>query len=279
MPSVLLATVPAGLLLCAWEAYVRVAGVDRVFLPAPTQVLKVTWDSAGLLATHARLTLLEATLGLLLAFVAGCALGAMVGLSPLLRRSVYPLLVVSQTIPMIALAPLLVLWFGFGILPKLLVVALVCFFPLAVSMADGLASAEPDALRLLRSMGASPTQLFFKVRLPGALPYLFSGAKIAVTYAVIGAVFGEWVGAYEGLGILMQTAKNSYRTDIVFAAILVTSLLSVGLFGLVSILERVMLPWHVRGSGTAMDQSPRIQPIIGGRRRAPGDRREIVENV
>jgi ABC-type nitrate/sulfonate/bicarbonate transport system permease component len=243
-----LAALPALLLLGVWEGYVRARRLPQGFLPAPSRVLQTTWESAGLLAMHARMTLLEATLGLGLALLAGCSLGALVGLSPLLRRSVYPLLVVSQTIPMIALAPLLVLWFGFGLTPKLLVVALVCFFPLAVAMADGLASAEPDALRLLRSMGASSAQLFFKVRLPQSLPYLFSGAKIAVTYAVIGAVFGEWVGAYEGLGILMQTAKNAYRTDLVFAAILVTSLLSIGLFGLVSALERVMIPWHVRGA-------------------------------
>ncbi len=247
--SGLLALLPALALLGLWEGYVRAASVDPVFLPAPSRVLRATWASSGLLALHARQTLLEAALGLGLALAAGIFFGVLVELSPLLRRSIYPLLVVSQTVPMIALAPLLVIWFGFGILPKLLVVALVCFFPLAVAMADGLASAEPDMVRLLRSMGASRTQLFFKVRLPQSLPYVFSGAKIAVTYAVIGAVFGEWVGAYEGLGILMQRAKSSFRTDLVFAAILVTSLLSIGLFGLVTLLERAMLPWHVRGTG------------------------------
>ena len=247
--SWLLAALPALALLALWEAYARGVVADPTFLPAPSRVLAATWESAGLLLLHTRRTLLEALLGLLLALLAGCALGALLELSPLLRRGVYPLLVVSQTVPMTALAPLLVIWFGFGILPKLLVVALVCFFPLAVATADGLASAEGDTVRLLRSMGASRGQVFLKVRLPQALPYLFSGARIAVTYAVIGAVFGEWVGAYEGLGILMQTAKNSYRTDLVFAAILVTSLLSIGLFGLVALLERLMLPWHARGSG------------------------------
>ncbi|MDQ3328310.1 MAG: ABC transporter permease [Chloroflexota bacterium] len=246
--SWLLAALPVLGLLGLWEVVVRAAGVDPVVLPAPTRVLAATRDSAGLLAQHTQQTLLEAALGLGLALLAGCGLGAMVTLSPFLRRSVYPLLVVSQTIPMIALAPLLVLWFGFGIVPKLLVVALVCFFPLSVAVADGLGSAEPDTVRLLRSMGASGRQIFWKVRMPQSLPYLFSGLKISVTYAVIGAVFGEWVGAYEGLGILMQTAKNSYRTDLVFAAILVTSVLSVGLFGVVAMLERAMLPWHVRGA-------------------------------
>lgn len=244
-----LAALPALVLVGGWEGFVRAASVDPVFLPAPSRVLRATWESAGLLSLHGRQTLLEAVLGLGLALLAGVFFGVLVELSPLLRRSIYPLLVISQTIPMIALAPLLVIWFGFGIAPKLLVVALVCFFPLAVAMADGLASAEPDTVRLLRSMGASRAQLFFKVRLPQSLPYLFSGAKIAVTYAIIGAIFGEWVGAYEGLGIFMQRAKSSFRTDLVFAAILVTSLLSVGLFGLVALLERAMLPWHDRATG------------------------------
>ncbi len=242
-----LAALPALALLLLWELYVRLASVSPTFLPAPSRVLQATWNSSGLLAMHTVQTLTEAALGLLLALVAGAVLGTLISFSPTLRRMIYPPLVVSQTIPMIALAPLLVLWFGFGLLPKLLVVALVCFFPLAVAVADGLGGAEPDMERLLLSMGASKRQLYWKVRLPHSLPYLFSGLKISVTYAVIGAIFGEYVGAYRGLGILMQTAKNSYRTDIVFAAILVTAVLSIGLFLLVSALERVMLPWHVRG--------------------------------
>ena len=250
----LLAALPVLGIVVLWEVIVRTAAVDPVVMPAPSRVLAATRDSAGLLALHTRQTLLEAVIGLALALLAGCGLGALVTLSPFLRRSVYPLLVVSQTIPMIALAPLLVIWFGFGIVPKLLVVTLVCFFPLSVAVADGLGSAEPDTVRLLRSMGATGWQIFWKVRMPQSLPYLFSGLKISVTYAVIGAVFGEWVGAYEGLGILMQTAKNSYRTDVVFAAILVTSILSVGLFGIVAMLERLMLPWHVRGAGRQRKQ-------------------------
>lgn len=242
------AALPLVAVLAVWELYVRVASTDPVLLPAPSRVLRAGGEFAGILAGHARQTMAEALLGLSLALVAGCALGALISYSTLLRRMLYPPLVVSQTVPMIALAPLLVAWFGFGILPKLLVVALVCFFPIAVAAADGLGSADPDGTRLLRSMGASRGQLFLKLQLPGALPYLFSGLKIAVTYAVIGAIFGEWVGAYEGLGIFMQTAKNSHRTDLVFAAIFVTAALSIALFVLISALERLLLPWHVRGA-------------------------------
>ena len=252
------AVLPALGLALLWEAYVRLRGVDPVFLPAPSRVLAAGWRSAGLLASHARYTLAEAALGLGLALLAGAALGAAISLSPLLRRALYPLLVVSQTIPMIALAPLLVIWFGFGILPKVLVVALVCFFPISVAVADGLGSAAPEMERLLRSMGASRWQLFLKVRLPHALPTLFSGLRIAVTYAMIGAIFGEYVGAYEGLGILMQTAKSSYRTDLVFAAIAVTAVVSIGLFLLVGAVERALLPWHVRSKRSSNRRVPKV---------------------
>lgn len=252
----LLALAPALVLLALWEWFVRAFGVDPVFLPAPSRVAKAGFDSAGLLVVAARQTMLEAVLGLALAFAAGVLLGLAIDLSPVVRRTLYPLLVVSQTIPMIALAPLLVLWFGFGITPKLLVVALVCFFPIAVAVADGLGSAEPEMIRLVQSMGAGRRQLYLKVRVPQSLPYVFSGLKIAVTYGVIGAIFGEYVGGYEGLGILMQTAKNSFQTDVVFAAIFVTAVLSIGLFLMVSVAERLLLPWHARSAGPTETREP-----------------------
>jgi ABC-type nitrate/sulfonate/bicarbonate transport system permease component len=154
------------------------------------------------------------------------------------------LLVASQTIPIMALAPLLVIWFGYGLASKAAVVALVCFFPVAVATADGLRGADPDLLALLRSMGASRRQVLFKVRLPGALPGFFSGLKIAVTYSVIGAIIGEWVGAGRGLGVYMIRSANAFATAQVFAAIGVTSLVSVLLFLAVSALERLCLPWY-----------------------------------
>jgi ABC-type nitrate/sulfonate/bicarbonate transport system permease component len=166
-----------------------------------------------------------------------------------MRRAVYPLLITSQTIPIIALAPLLLIWIGYDIRPKLIVVTLYCFFPIAVATVDGLASAEPELIKLLHSMKATRWQILHLVRLPGAMPAFFSGLRIAAAYSVIGAIFGEYVGAEKGLGIYMQKAANSFATINVFAAILVTTILSLLLFGLVSLIERIALPWY-HGSKT-----------------------------
>ncbi len=203
-----------------------------------------SWRHLGL-ATHAAQTLLEAVLGFLLAVVTGLVLALAVDLSSLLRRTIYPLLVISQTIPVIALAPLLVLWLGYDIMPKILVVALVCFFPIVVSTADGLRSADPDWIALLRSMGASRWQVLTKVSLPSALPSFFSGLKVGITYSVIGAVIGEWVGGSVGLAFFMRRAHSSFRYDREFAGIAVTALLSIALFGIVAGMERVALPWYL----------------------------------
>jgi ABC-type nitrate/sulfonate/bicarbonate transport system permease component len=179
-----------------------------------------------------------------MALIGGFLLALTLDFSSWLRRALYPLLVVSQTIPIMALAPLLIIWFGYGVLPKVIVVFLVCFFPIAINTADGLTGADPEMVALLRSMGASRWQIFKKVRLPGAMPPFFTGLKVAITYSVVGAIIGEWVGASRGLGIFMLRASNSFRTARVFAAITVTALLSVSLFGLVVILERLALPWY-----------------------------------
>ena len=178
------------------------------------------------------------------AIVFGLILAITLEISRWSRRAVYPLLVISQTIPIIALAPLLLIWFGIDLGPKVFVVALYCFFPIAVACADGLADAEPELINLLKSMHASRWQILWLVRLPGAMPSFFSGLRIAATYGVTGAIFGEYVGAYQGLGIYMQLSVNSHAIVLVFAAILVTAVLSLLLFGLVSLIERIALPWY-----------------------------------
>jgi len=234
-------------LLALWEVLVRLAGVPKWLLPAPTQIVAAGLSAAPLLGPHIAQTMQETLLGLGLALVAGLLLAFAIDLSATLRRALYPLLVASQTIPILALAPLLIIWFGYGILPKVLVVALVCFFPVAVGMADGLRAADPELINLLRAMGASRRQIFAKVRLPAALPSFFSGLKIAVTYSVVGAIIGEWVGASVGLGIFMTRSSKSFLTDRVFAAIAITSLLSIALFAVVLVLERAVLPWYFAG--------------------------------
>jgi ABC-type nitrate/sulfonate/bicarbonate transport system permease component len=232
------------LLLVIWQLATWLMQIPKWLLPSPTQIVVAGFEARDLLGPHTWQTLKETWLGLGLALVVGLSLAVVVDSSSLLRRTVYPLLVTSQTVPVLALAPLLIIWFGYGILPKVIVVALVCFFPIAVSTADGLRVADPDLIALLRAMGAKRRQIFLKVRVPGALPSFFSGLKIAITYSVVGAVIGEWVGASRGLGIFMIRSSKNFLTDRVFAAIAVTSLLSILMFGVVMLLERSLLPWY-----------------------------------
>ena len=230
--------------LLAWELYALWGRTPRWILPSPTDIGRALVETMPLMGPHIWQTLLETWLGLGFALVGGLFLALVIDLSALLRRALYPLLVVSQTIPIMALAPLLIIWFGYGIWPKAMVVFLVCFFPIAINTAGGLTGADPEMVALLRSMGASRWQIFARLRLPGALPAFFSGLKIAITYSVVGAIIGEWVGASKGLGIFMLRASNSFQTARVFAAIAVTAFLSVGMFLLVAGIERLALPWY-----------------------------------
>jgi len=231
-------------LFALWEIIVRAGKVSAAVLPAPTAILQALLNNWDVISGHTLQTLLETVLGLATATLLGVLLAILIDVSASVRRAVYPILVTSQTIPMIALAPLLLIWFGFDIGPKIVVVTLYCFFPIAVACADGLLSADPDLLRLMKSMKASRWQILWFVRLPGAMPSFFSGLRIAATYSVTGAIFGEYVGAYQGLGIYMQTSFNSHAVILVFAAIVVTAVLSLFLFGLVSLIERLALPWY-----------------------------------
>ena len=242
-------------LVAAWELYADVvlAGVSGAtrLLPAPSQIIRALVTNAPILAPHTWQTLIETLIGFAAALIIGFGFAVIIDLSPLLRRAIYPLLVVSQTIPLLALAPLLVLWFGFGLLPKVLVVALVCFFPVVVAGADGFRATDPELVKLFRTFGAGPWTIFRQVRFPGALPSLFSGIRIAITYSVTGAVWGEYVGAEYGLGIFMQRAQHSYQVALVFAAIIVIAALSISLFLLTSIIERLVIPWYFAGRGEA----------------------------
>ncbi len=239
LPSVVLVV---GLLVL-WEAYVRLAGVDPVVLPSPSRIAGALWQFKDVAVGHAIPTLIETVVGFSAAVL--LAIGAAVAMdrTPVIRQAVEPLLVASQTIPIVALAPLLLLWFGFGLFPKIIVVVLVTFFPVCIALLDGFRSVPSDAEDLMRSYGADDGQTFRTLRWPAALPAFFTGLRISVVYAVIGAVFGEYVGAKEGLGIWMQLSAKSFRTDLVFAAILVTSLLSLTLYALVGVVRRATIPW------------------------------------
>lgn len=233
-----------GLSLLAWQTIASQSGLSDFILPSPIDVLLAAWSTRNLLGNAILTTLLATLIGLLVATIFGIGLAAMIDLSPFMRRALYPILVASQTVQILAIAPLLIIWFGFGLLPKVLIVILICFFPLALNTADGLASADPDLVALLRSMGATRKQIWRIVRLPSALPQFFTGLRIAVTYSVVGATIGEWVGGTAGLGQYMLRSKNALATDQVFVAIVLTSALSIGLFMLVYLIERLALPWY-----------------------------------
>lgn len=231
-------------LLALWELASRADLSLAQFLPTPgaiVQAFALNWDA---LYTNTIPTLLETVVGMFVATALGLLLAVLLDFSGWSRRAIYPLLVISQTIPIVALAPLLLIWGGFGLGPKVVVVTLYCFFPIAVATADGLASAEPDLIKLLRSMKASHWQILWLVRLPGAMPAFFSGLRIAATYSVTGAIVAEIVGAYQGLGIYMETSTNSHAIPVVFATIVITAVLSLALFALVNVIERLALPWY-----------------------------------
>lgn len=242
LPAVLLAL---GVLV-VWEAAVRVFGVPAFLLPGPGEISAAFVGSWELLLKHAVPTAMEAVVGFAGAVVMGVLSGVLISRSALAERSLYPWLVVSQTLPIIAVAPVLVTWFGYGPLPKVLVVILFCFFPITVSVVDGLRATDPDLLRLMRSFGASRRKTFFMVEAPGALPFVFGGLRLAVTYSVVGAVIGEWVGSSKGLGFLMIQDKNQFETPRLFAEIALLSAMGVSLFLTVALAQRLLAPWTLR---------------------------------
>lgn len=230
--------------LALWQWQVEANHLAPEILPTPWRVATQGWAYRADIWQNTVPTLEETGVGFLFSLACSFALATGMDFSGWCRRALYPLLVASQTLPMIAIAPLLIIWFGFGLTPKVIVVALVTFFPVTVALTEGFESAEPDAVRLLRSMGAGRLGVFLRLRLPGSMPYFFAGLRIAITYAVVGAVFAEYVGAYQGLGIYMQEQKNNGRTDLVLAAVVVTAAVSVALFGLTYLLQRLAIPWY-----------------------------------
>jgi ABC-type nitrate/sulfonate/bicarbonate transport system permease component len=232
------------ILILGWYFVARGSGLSSFVLPSPIDVIRAAWETRDLLLDAVGTTMLATGIGLVLALLAGVGLAALTDFWPLARRALYPILVVSQTIQILAIAPILVIWLGFGMTPTVSIVVLFCFFPLTISTADGLASADPELIALLRAMGAKRRQIWRMVRMPSALPSFFTGLRMAVTYSIVAATIGEWVGGSPGLGLYLLRSKNALATDQVFAAMLTTSLLSVALFVLVYGLERVTLPWY-----------------------------------
>jgi putative hydroxymethylpyrimidine transport system permease protein len=240
-PALLVATL-AG----AWELYARAGSVDDFILPAPTEIAGALWRDRALLWDNLLVTAQEVGLGVLVALVLGFGLAVALHFSGALRRGTYPLLVASQAVPVVIIAPLLVVWFGFGIVPKLAIIALVCFFPIVVTTLDALAGADPDQVKLLRTLDASRWQVFRYAEAPAALPAALSGAKIAVAVAVIGAVFAEYSGSSEGLGHLMLQAIPQLETPRAYAAVVLLAAFAVALFSALGLAERRLVPWANR---------------------------------
>jgi putative hydroxymethylpyrimidine transport system permease protein len=237
-------------LLGGWEIYADAGAVDDFILPSPSQIATALWDDRGLLWSNLLVTGQEVGLGILAALVLGFVLAVALHFSGALRRGVYPLLVASQAVPIVIVAPLLVVWFGFGIVPKLAIIALVCFFPVVVTTLDALRSVDPDQLKLMRTLDASRWQAFRWAEAPAALPAALSGAKIAVAVAVIGAVFAEYAGSSEGLGHLMLQAIPQLETARAYAAVVLLAAFAVLLFSALALAERRLVPWaHRRSEG------------------------------
>ena len=239
-PPVLL----AALLIAGWQLVARYGIENPEVLPSPSQIVSAGWQQRAALERNAWPTVRETELGFAFSFAVSWILATAMDFSSAAKRAIYPLLVASQTIPIIAIAPLFVVIFGFGTAPKVLLVALATFFPLAASLSAGFANADGDADRLLRSMGANRWRIFWTVRVPGALPFFFTGLRVAITYAIGGAIFAEYAGAESGLGIYLQQMQQVFRTDLVFATVAVIAICSVALFALTYLLERWLTPWR-----------------------------------
>lgn len=231
--------------LVLWSAATSLGWVKPYLVPAPWAVAAEFGHDAGLLAKHTQITLFETVVGFVVAVVIGLAFAVAIVYSRAVERTLYPLLLIAQVIPKIAVAPLFVVWLGFGIAPKILVAVLIAFFPVVISGVAGLRTVDPELLDLAATMGAPQWKTFLKIRFPAALPQIFAGLKVAVTLAVTGAVVGEFVGANQGLGYLLLIANGNLNSPLLFAGLIVMSLIGIVLFLLIEIAEKFALPWHV----------------------------------
>ena len=244
--AVILILLGAWELAARWEVLADALSIQPFLVPAPSDVAESLWSDRSLLAEDAWVTLREVLAGLVLAIALGFGFAVALHRSDVLRRAFYPLLMASQTIPVIAIAPILVVWLGYGIGPKLVIIALVCFFPITVNTLDGLRSVDPELPRMMRSLDADRGRILWGVEVPSALPFVFSGVKIAAVISVIGAVFGEWSGASSGLGHLILVAQGQLQTARVFAALTILSAIAIALFGALTLLERRVGWWLPR---------------------------------
>lgn len=230
-------------LLVIWEISCRIADVPKWLLPVPTDIVIELYQHWNLLLRHSFVTLYEILIGFSFSIVTGTLIGGFIVYSKTLEKTLYPIIISSQTIPIIAIAPILLVWFGYGLLPKILVVGLIAFFPIAVNTIDGLKSIDKDIVKMMKTLGANKSQIFIKIQIPNSLPYIFTGLRIGMAASVIGAVISEWVGSSEGLGYLMIRSKPQFLTERVFAAIFLLSIIGFLLFLFLNYCEKKIVYW------------------------------------
>ncbi len=232
------------ILILLWQLASSLEWIHTLSIPSPIQIIVALFTESSLLLSHLIYTLYEGLMGIITSIILAMVIALIMDLSKTVKRILYPLLIVSQTVPIIVLAPLFAMWFGFGIMPKIVVVTLVCFFPITVSITEGLDSVDVELIDLMKTMNATPFQIFTKVKLPASMINFFSGLKIAVTYSIMGAIIGEWMGGIAGLGVYMMRVKNSFAYDKMFAAILLVSAVSLLIFKTIEALQYTAMPWQ-----------------------------------
>lgn len=231
------------LLILLWQFLYQSGAVPAYMLPSPIQVVKALFTDLPTILRHAVVTLQEAFYGLCIGVVLAFVMATLMDHFRILNKALYPIMIITQTIPTIAIAPLLVLWMGFYMAPKITLVVITTFFPITVGLLDGYKSVDKDSIDLMRAMGASKVQIFFHVKLPAALPQFFSGLKISASYAVVGAVISEWIGGFEGLGVYMTRVSKAYAFDKMFAVIIFIVIISLLLMFTVNLIKTISLPW------------------------------------
>lgn len=230
-------------ILLVWQVCCTLGLMPDYMLPSPAKVVRAFGSNFGILMDHARVSLLESFLGLGIGILLALLITAVMDRFQIIYKMTYPLLVITQAIPVVAIAPLLVLWLGYGMTPKVVLIVIVCFFPIAVGLLDGLKAADPDQMNLLRAMGAGRSQIFRHIKFPGALPGFFSGLKVSVSFSIIGAVVAEWLGGDKGLGVYMTRVRKSYAYDKMFAVIFLVIAISLLLMWLTGFVEKRVMPW------------------------------------
>lgn len=232
------------ILLAGWQLVSSLGLIPKYLLPSPADMIKALIFDFPLLMQHAKVTILEALIGLGAGIVVGFFVAVLMDRFERLYQALYPLVVITQTIPTVAIAPLLVLWFGYEMLPKVILIVIMTFFPITVSLLNGFRSADKDTIHLMRSMGATQMQIFYHVKFPGSLGQFFSSLRISASYAVVGAVISEWLGGFSGLGVYMTRVKKAFSFDKMFAVILLISVLSLLLMWLINVIQKKCMPWE-----------------------------------